>query len=126
LTRPDESERAVALALAGGRMVIGAAFWLAPELIRRSLGFAELDDEGLAIARIAGTRDLILGAWQASAAGDREKLRAASIAVAACDAGDTLAFALLAKSGRTGPGVRGLGAALPATVAGAWLARRLA
>jgi hypothetical protein len=115
----------VALALAGGRMAIGVAFWVAPELIRRTLGFDELDDEGLAIARIAGTRDLILGVWQASAAGEREELRKATIAAAACDAGDTLAFAALASRGRMGPGLRGLAAALPATVAGAVLALRL-
>src|SRR5688572_3578168 len=106
-------------------MAIGVGFWVAPELIRRVLGFDELDDEGLAISRIAGTRDLILGAWQASAVGDREKLRTATIAVAACDAGDTLAFAALARSGRTGAGLRGAAAALPATLAGAWLASRL-
>ena len=125
MTAPAESERAVALALAGGRMVIGAGFWVAPELIRRVLGFDELDAEGLAISRIAGTRDLILGAWQASAAGDRRKLRTATIGVAACDAGDTVAFAALARSGRTGPGLRGVAAALPATLAGVWLAARL-
>jgi hypothetical protein len=124
--KPADSERAVALALAGGRMAIGIGFWVAPDLIRRALGFGELGDEGLAIARIAGTRDLVLGAWQAAAAGDRERLRKATVAVAACDAGDTLAFAALARSGRLAPGLRGVAAALPATVAGVALAQRLA
>jgi hypothetical protein len=123
--RPGSTERSLALALAGGRMAIGVGFWLTPGLIRRVLGFDEFDDEALTIARIAGTRDLILGAWQASAAGDRERLRTATLAVAACDAGDTAAFAALIRSGRTGPGARGVAAALPATIAGLALASRL-
>lgn len=122
---PTASERALALALAGGRLAIGTGFWLAPDLMRRALGFAELSEESLAISRVAGTRDLILGAWQAGASGDRARLRRASLAVAACDGGDTVAFAALLASGRTGAGLRGISAALPASLAGAWLARRL-
>jgi hypothetical protein len=106
-------------------MAIGIGFWLAPDLIRRVLGFDEQGAETLAVSRIAGTRDFVLGAWQASAAGERERLRTATLAATACDAGDTLTFALLLKDGRTKPGIRGVAAALPATLAGGWLASRL-
>ena len=123
--RPAPRERALALALASGRLAIGTGFWLAPELMRRLLGFGDLDAEALAISRVAGTRDLLLGAWQAGASRDRERLRRASAAIAACDGGDTIAFAALLAGGRTGAGLRGVSAALPATLAGAWLAARL-
>jgi hypothetical protein len=123
--RPSATERALALALAGGRLAIGAGFWLAPDLMRRALGFGELDPEVLAISRVAGTRDLVLGAWQAGASGDRARLRRASAAIAVCDGGDTVAFASLLAGGRTRAGLRGVSAALPATLAGAWLAARL-
>ena len=69
---------------------------------------------------MAGVRDLALGIWQARAVGDREELARATASVAACDAGDTFAFAALAGSGNRAAGIKGLAAALPATVAGAF------
>ncbi|MGH2954584.1 MAG: hypothetical protein ACRDK9_11335, partial [Solirubrobacterales bacterium] len=93
--RPEAGARLVAGSLAAGRAAIGAGFWLAPELAFRALGF-ERSDAGLrAVARIGGTRDLVLAAWALRTLDDRERLRRASVAVAAADAGDTLAFALL-------------------------------
>jgi hypothetical protein len=89
------------------------------------LGFEEPRAQALAIARIAGTRDLILGFRQAAAAGDRERLRQETLAVAACDAGDFLAFGLLLLGGETRAGIRGVAGAGPATLAGLALARSL-
>jgi hypothetical protein len=125
--RPDAAERLVAIGLAGGRAAIGAGFWLAPDLAARALGLSEATDDSKAISRIAGTRDLILAAWHLAALEDRDRLRRASLAVAAADAGDTIAFALLLRSteGSRRAAGRGLAAAFPATLAGLWLIDRL-
>jgi hypothetical protein len=55
---------------------------------------------------------------------DPAELRRASTAVAVADAGDAVTFALLLGDGERSAGVRGLAAALPAAVAGAWISRR--
>ena len=122
----DPLVRATAVALAAGRLAIGAGIWLAPGLAARALGLGELDSRTLALGRVAATRDLVLGAWQLGALGDRDDLRRATAAVAVADAGDSLAFGLGLRSpaARTAA-VRGLAGALPAAVAGAWLHRRL-
>ena len=85
------------------------------------------DGEALAVARLAATRDLILGAWLAGELRDGGDPRAPAVALTACDAGDALTFFLLAArgGGDLGPGVRGLAAAGPATALGAWLVARL-
>lgn len=114
--------------LAAGRVAIGAAIWLAPRQALPVLGFGRAADDGeaLTLARIAATRDVVLGAWQASSLGDRARLRRATLAVAACDAGDALAFAIAAqRGGRPALAAKGLAGAVPATIAGAWLAARL-
>ena len=70
----------------------------------------------------------MLGAWTLAALDDRERLRAGRRrAVAAVDGADALAFG---SRSREGPelreaAIRGLAAALPATLAGAWVASRL-
>ena len=81
----------------------------------------------MAVARLAGVRDLILGAIAALAGSDRSRLREASLAGVAADAGDSLVFAsALVTDGETvRAGRRGVAAAVPATVAGLWLAWRL-
>lgn len=122
----DPPERALAIGLAAGRLAIGAGLWLAPGTTARALGFERLDVAGLALARIAASRDLVLGAWQLSSLGGRERLRRATIGVAVADAGDALTFALALRGDGRGAGARGLPAAAAATAAGAWLAARLA
>jgi hypothetical protein len=125
---PDPTERLerfLALGLAAGRIAIGAGLWLAPRRSARALGFDELDAAGIAVARVAATRDLVLGAWQLAAIGDPPRLASASAAAATADAGDALTFALaLGDRGTRRAGLRGLPAATAATALGAWLAVR--
>jgi hypothetical protein len=122
-----DSERVVGAALAVGRIAIGAGIWAAPGLTAKALGMKAWDGEALAVARIAATRDVILGAWLGSEIRDGGKPLAPAMALVACDAGDTVAFALLAARGGESvkPGVLGLSAAGPATAVGAWLVNRL-
>jgi len=122
---PTTTERLAAMALAGGRLAIGAGIWLAPRPTLRALGFAEPASQTMTLARIAGTRDLVLGGWQLASISDPERLGGATRAVAACDAGDALAFALLLAAGERRAGLRGLAGAIPATALGLWLGRRL-
>jgi hypothetical protein len=97
----------------------------APELSLRALGFSEVSPATVALARVAGIRDLVLGGLTLGALEDRERLRTATIANATADAGDAAAFALALDAGERAAGLRGLAAALPATLAGIWVARRL-
>ncbi len=121
-------DRFVAIGLAAGRLAIGAGLWVAPRQTAKALGFdaAALEGPGLALARIAASRDLVLGAWQLGSLADRRALRRATLGVAAADAGDAATFALALADRRTRvAGFRGLPAATAATAAGAWLAGRL-
>ncbi len=121
------SERVVGAGLAAGRLAIGAGLWVAPDAAARALGFERLGSAGLALARIAASRDLVLGVWQLSSLGDRDQLRRATLGVAAADAGDALTFALALGGDRDArtAGARGLPAAAAATAAGVWLVARL-
>lgn len=116
----------LALALAAGRLAIGAGLWFAPQLASHALGFGRLDARSLALARIAASRDLVLGGWVVASRGDREELARAAAGAAVADAGDAVTFALLATgSDHRAAGVRGVVAAAPAALAGHWLVRRL-
>ena len=116
------------MGLAAGRISIGAGLWLAPNATLSVLGFGRLEGEALALARIAGVRDIALGAWMVDARDDRARLARAATAVAACDAGDTAAFGLLARAGGNDAraGLFGAATAAPATAMGVALASRLA
>jgi hypothetical protein len=106
-------------------MAIGLGLLVAPEPSLRALGFSDVSPATKAVARIAGVRDFVLGGVTLGALGDRERLLSATITNATADAGDSAAFALALGDGERAAGLRGLAAALPATVAGIWVARRL-
>jgi hypothetical protein len=117
--------RTWSLASGIARVAIGVGMLAAPERALRLLGFVEVGPATAVVSRIAGIRDLVLGVVTMAALDDRARLRAASLANAAADAGDTLAFALALGGGERTAGARGLAAALPATGAGLWTAWRL-
>jgi hypothetical protein len=117
--------RTWSLASGAARLAFGAAMLAAPEKSLGALGFAEITPATKLVTRIAGVRDFVLGAVTVGALGDRERLRSATIANATADAGDTAVFALALGAGQRDAGIRGLAAALPATLAGIWVARRL-
>ena len=117
--------RAWSLASAGARIAIGLGILAAPEPALRALGFKEVTPATLAVGRIAGVRDLVLGLATLAALGDRDRLRTATLANGVADSGDTLAFGLAIGSTERTAGVRGIAAALPAALAGGWIAWRL-
>jgi hypothetical protein len=124
--RIDPLGRQAALAIAGGRIAIGASAFLATRPALKLLGFPEPDAAGLALARMAGGRDLALGLLALAAHEDRKALRIAALAGAAVDASDALTFGLAARdplTRRAGLGGIALGSA--AAIGGAWAWRRL-
>jgi len=108
-----------------GRVVFGIGMLAAPERALRALGFSDVIPATVVVTRIAGVRDLVLGVATLGALDDRRRLRAVSLANAAADTGDTLAFSAALRSGERDVGVRGLAASLPAVMAGLWTAWRL-
>jgi hypothetical protein len=120
--------RGVTLVSGAGRIAIGIALALAPRMALSGLGFRDHSPATIAVARIAGGRDIALGVTMLLAAGDAERLRAAHIANAGVDAGDAAAFAGALASGDENvrdAGLRGMAAGLAAALAGAWAAWRL-
>lgn len=117
--------RGWSLASAAGRIAIGIGMLAAPGPALRALGFAEVTPATVAVGRIAGVRDLVLGAVTLTAMRDSGRLRTATFANAVADAGDALAFGAALGSTERSAGARGIAAALPAALAGAWIVRRL-
>jgi len=123
----DPLARSAALAIAGARLGIGIAAF---GFTRRALPLVGIDEPGssaVAFARMAGGRDLALGMHALAAAGDRDRLREATLIGALVDVGDAIAF---------GAGFRGTGEArrvairnaplgVAAAIAGAWILSRL-
>jgi hypothetical protein len=108
-----------------GRIVFGVGMLTAPEWAVRVLGFREPSAATVTVTRLAGGRDLVLGLVTLAGIQDGDRLRAATLANSVADAGDTLAFGLALGTEERAAGLRGIAAALPATVAGLWTAWRL-
>jgi hypothetical protein len=119
--------RVVSIAMGTGRILIGLGLAATPEIAMRMLGFPRYGPETLVVSRVAGARDIVMGAATLLALGDRRRLAAAHLANAAADAGDAATFgtALAASDKLRGAGVRGLAAAVPAAIVGLWAAARL-
>jgi hypothetical protein len=121
----DPDVRGWSLASGLGRVAIGASLLVAPEISLRLLGFNEVSPATAAVSRVAGIRDLVLGVLTLAAIEDPGRLRTATLANAAADAGDTMAFAAARGNGERTAGSRGLALAAPAAAAGLWSAWRL-
>jgi len=108
------------------RIAIGAAALLATGPALRGLGFGARA-ETKALARMAGARDVALGALTLAAADHRDRLRLASLACAAVDAADAASFAagLARREGIDRAAALGVPSAAAATGAGLWIASRL-
>lgn len=120
------SPRAVVLAVAAGRLGIGAGILAARRPTLRALGFGETDAAGETLATLAGSRDVALGLLPFVLRGDRRALRAVAILAAAVDASDALAFAAAArKPGLRRAGISGVLSGCAAALAGLWAWRRL-
>jgi len=117
--------RAISLISSAGRAAIGLGLLTAPKPALRALGFSETTSATVTVGRIAGVRDLVLGLVTLAALENPQRLRLATFANAAADAGDALTFALAMGTEERTAGSRGIAAALPAALAGVWVAWRL-
>jgi Domain of unknown function (DUF4267) len=118
--------RDAAIGIAAARIAIGLGVLLATRRAIRGLGFSPRG-ESAALARMAGARDIALGALTLAAAPDRDRLRLASLACAAVDAADAASFAAGAARGEgvERAAMLGIPSAVAATGAGLWIATRL-
>ena len=121
---PAERRRAAEIlvrSLGTARIGLGSVIVVATDPALAALGFERGEPLTRALARLAGSRDIALGAIALTAPGS-DGLRRAALAGAACDAADAAAFGLAAiergKLDRATLG--GVASALVATAAGLW------
>ena len=122
-----ETARRVAIAIAAGRVALGTGALLATQPALRVLGFPDTDASGHALARLAGGRDLALGALTLAARNDTAALRALTLAGASLDAADALTLGLAGQrnSELRLAGIGGVISGGGAALAGAWAWRQL-
>ena len=92
-------EKAAVYSLSIGRIVVGAYSWLLPKLASRTLGLdnAAKSNDGEAVTRLFGARDLALGyALPTSDAGSRDAVLKAGLIV---DSLDILSGLIASKKG---------------------------
>jgi len=105
---------------------IGVGTLLATRQALRPLGFGDTDAKGVALARLAGGRDLALGALTLACRDDARRLPALVLAGVALDTADAASLGLAAANPETRAG--GFGGALSGVAAaavGCWAWRRL-
>lgn len=124
--KSDPPARNALLAIAAGRIALGASALLATRPALRALGFRDADPSNQALAKLTGGRDIALGLLPLLAADDPQALRAAGAAAAAVDAIDSVSMGLAARKGEIGAaGFIGALSGAAAAIAGAWAAQRL-
>jgi hypothetical protein len=123
----DPLARQAVLGMAGCRLAIGAATFLATGPAMQAGGLGEPNATGRAVGKLAGGRDLALGLLTFAVRDDREALRTVTLAAALLDAADAAAFSFAAvePETRTG-GALGVLVGGGAALLGFWAWRRLA
>jgi hypothetical protein len=122
----DPRARRVALQIGGSRIAIGAGALLATRPALKLLGFGEPEATGLALARLAGGRDIALGALTVAARDDAQRLRTLLLVSSACDIADAVGLGASARHPETRrAGIGGIVSGAAAAIAGLWARRRL-
>lgn len=122
----DPKARQVALQIGGSRVLIGVGALLATRPALRLLGFGEPEATGTALARLAGGRDIALGALTLAARDDAERLRTLLLVSSVCDVADAVGLGLSATHPETRrAGIGGIVSGSAAALAGVWAWRRL-
>lgn len=120
--------RRVALAIAAARIGIGVGALLGTAPALRALGFPDPDAPARALGKLAGGRDVVLGALPFLVRDEPAALRSAATAAAVVDALDAASLSLMAlRSDELGrAGVVGALSGGTAALAGVWAARKIA
>ncbi|HEY2715391.1 MAG TPA: hypothetical protein VGI73_04145 [Solirubrobacterales bacterium] len=125
--RIDPLAQRVVLSMAGCRVGIGAATFLATGPAMRAAGLGDANATGRAVGKVAGARDVALGLLTLAVREDREMLRTVALAAALLDAADAAAFTFAAAEPETRRGgAIGVLAGGGAALLGFWAWRRLA
>ncbi len=97
----DPLARTLVLGVAAGRIAIGVGAFFFTRKALAALGFSEPSGAAVALARLAGGRDIALGLHAIAVRDDREALKQSTAIGAAVDAGDAIAFgaALVTRDG---------------------------
>lgn len=124
---PDPLARSGAVAIAATRIGIGVGALAFTRPALELLGFDDPDAATVVLARMAGARDIALGAHGLAVRDDAAQLQISTLLATGVDAGDALAFAaaLVFRDGIDRTALKNLPIAGAAVVAGAWLAARL-
>jgi hypothetical protein len=124
--RTDPQARRLGIFLSTCRVGLGVGTLLAARPALRALGFRETGESSEALARLAGGRDLSLGALTLVARNDPATFRSLILAAAALDAADAFTFGISIPSPKTRlAGIGGLISGGGAALAGFWAWRRL-
>ena len=124
--RVDPLGRQVALQIGAGRVALGLATVFATRPALKVLGFDQPEATGLALARLAGGRDLALGALTLAARDDTRTLRTLMLVSGACDLADAVTLGAGAGNPETRKaGINGIASGGAAALAGFWAWRRL-
>jgi hypothetical protein len=116
----------VALQIGASRMLVGVGALFATRPALRLLGFGQPEQTGMALAKLAGGRDLALGALTVAARDDRAKLRMLIFVSSVLDAADALALGVATRYPETRrAGLGGIFSGGGAAFAGFWAWRRL-
>lgn len=124
--RMDPLARQVALQIGGSRVAIGVGALFATRPALKLLGFGNPEATGLALAKLAGGRDIAVGALTLAARDDAQRLRTLLLVSSACDIADAVGLGLSARQPETRrAGVGGIVSGSAAAIAGLWAWRRL-
>jgi hypothetical protein len=126
-TEIDPLARTAAQLIAWGRIGIGIGTFGFTRPALAKLGFGRPDATSVALARLAGGRDIALGLQALSAAGDHQRLREATLLGALVDAGDAVAFGAtaIAEPGERRAALKNAALGGAAAIAGALVLARL-
>lgn len=122
----DPRARQVALQIGAGRVALGVATVFATRPALKGLGFSQPEATGIALAKLAGGRDIALGALTLAAHDDVRALRTLMLVSSACDLADAVALGLSVGDPETRKaGISGITSGSAAALAGLWAWRRL-
>lgn len=124
---PNPVGQAAAVLVGAGRVGLGLGITLFTRPALELIGFKRPSGSTVALARLAGMRDVAIGAHALAGAGDRERLREAALIGMLVDTSDALAFgaAIATRDGIDSTAMKNAPAGAAAALVGAWILSRL-
>lgn len=124
--RIDPKARQIAMQIGGSRVLVGVGALLFTRPALRALGFGDPERTGMALAKLAGGRDIAIGALTLAARDDASTLRPVLLVSSACDVADAVGLGLSVRYPETRrAGLGGIVSGSAAALAGFWAWRRL-